>query len=335
MNLGTIRSALIKSGNAASGQYIAVAILILMLGPDRAPAAQNGPDKRPTLQVTLTDSQPVIDGKLDEACWNEAATTGAYMVVGGAPAKSGTEAYILGDAEHLYVGVRCAGEAAVRQTTTRGERTPAGEYVELSIDSNADENSYYLIRIVPPRGQVTSSYNEHTPPWADRTWQPPIDSAVAKDAGTWSAEFAIPLNSFNKNKSVASEIGFNLVRAGVPGAQPQGWHGTPARPGSWGRLAGIPARENLPKPDYSTGGLSRFYAVPHKARISFLAQEQTRTISLGPGSAHAGTTGEVRLELEEFLLEVILMHEGSSGISPLMSRRASSTSWPTPDASKG
>ena len=67
-------------------------------------------------------------------------------------------------------------------------------------------------------------------------------------------------------------------------------------------LAGIPPRDNLPPPEYSTRGLSRFYHPPNKAFTQFLADEEERSIPLGPGSAHPVTTGEVRLELEGFLL---------------------------------
>jgi hypothetical protein len=42
---------------------------------------------------------------------------------------------------------------------------------------------------------------------------------------------------------------------------------------------------------------------PGRDRRSFLAEQQEQQqIALGPGSAHPGTTGEVRLELEGFLL---------------------------------
>jgi len=234
-----------KGGTAASCQYIAFAILVLLLGPGPASAAQSGPAKRPTLRASLTKAKPVIDGKLDEACWKNAATTGPLKVVRGEPSKATTTAVILRDAQRLYIGVRCVGGSSVgkapagkskRSKRKRGKGATGGEYLELSIDSNADGNSYYLIRIVPPKGRITCSYNEHSPPWADRTWQPSFHSAVAKEAGKWSVEFALPLNIFNKNKTLASEIGFNIVRAGMSGQEPQCWHGTPATPDNWGRL---------------------------------------------------------------------------------------------------
>ena len=312
--------------------HVAVAVLGSLMCLDRAPAAQSRPDQRPMLQVPVTDSKPVIDGKLDDPCWKDAAKTGPLAVTRGESAKSTTEAFILRDAEHLYVGVICAGKDAT-EGTGRGQTssfTPGGiagygksdhgrllsahwagkpaqaskevEHVELSIDSSGDGNSYYLVRITPAGGgTLACSYNEHTPPWRDPTWRPPFESAVAKGTGAWAAEFALPLDIFFKNKTLSSEIGFNISRSGMPGGETHCWGGTPRNLDEWGILTGIPARESLPTPDYASP--HTLYRVPPKAKRSSLAEERRQTIQLGPGSTHAGTTGEVKLELEGFLLK--------------------------------
>ena len=283
--------------------HVAVAILGSLLCLDRAPAAESSPNERPMLQVPVTDSKPVVDGKLEEPCWNAAAKTGPLTVTRAEPAKSTTEALILRDADYLYVGVRCERKEAADGVVKPGEPSKETEFVELSIDSNGDRNSYYLIRITPDDGgKVASSYHEHTPPWADRTWQPQFKSAAAEGAGMWAAEFALPLGIFRKNKTLASQIGFSVRRSGMPGGETHCWGGTSASPGEWGVLTGIPSRDDLPGPDYSTRGLNRFYHPLSKANISFLAEQQRQTIPLGPGSAHPGMTGEVKLELEGFLL---------------------------------
>ena len=267
---------------------VAVAVLASLLCLDRGPVVRGGSDERPALVVPATDSRPVVDGKLDEPCWKNAARTGPLTVIRAVSAKSTTEALILRDADHLFVGVRCAGKEM--------------GYVELLIDSNGDRNSYYLIRISSKDGgKVTSSYNEDTPPWLDRTWQPPFEFAVAESTGAWTIELALPFESFNKNKTLASEIGFNIRRSGMAADETHCWFGTFSGPGEVGILTGIPARESLPKPDYVK--LDRLYRPPTQAERSFLAEQQRQTIELGPGSAHPGTTGEVRLELEGFLLE--------------------------------
>ena len=76
--------------------------LLLCLSP--APAADSKPAKGPTLPVPLTDSKPMIDGKLDEPCWQDATRTGPLKDTHGEPGKPTTEAFILRDADHLYVG---------------------------------------------------------------------------------------------------------------------------------------------------------------------------------------------------------------------------------------
>ena len=118
----------------------------------------------------------------------------------------------------------------------------------------------------------------------------------------WAAELVLPFVIFNKNKTLASEIGFGVRRSGAPGGGVHCWHSASANPGEWGRLTGLPAREGLPPPEYGARGTNRFFRLPNKTQTAALAEEASRTVELGPGSAHPGTTGEVRLELEHFLL---------------------------------
>ena len=86
-------------------------------------------------------------------------------------------------------------------------------------------------------GETFSSYNEEDPPWQDRTWQPQFESAAGSSTGLWAAEFALPLNVFNKNKTLASEIGFNIRRSGMAGEEGDvfGWD----RAGGIGCTAGV------------------------------------------------------------------------------------------------
>ncbi|MBM3892035.1 MAG: hypothetical protein FJ388_23210, partial [Verrucomicrobia bacterium] len=271
--------------------------------------------------MPLTDSGPVIDGKLDDLCWKKAVSTGTLQVtrpedatplsvarhsVAGRkePPRSGglretTEAFISRDADHLYVALSCAGKPFVKEAVKVGKPSKDVEFAELLINSNGDRNSYYLIRITAENGgAVTTSYNEHDPPWRDRTWQPTFRSAVVAGDNGWTAELGLPFNIFNKNKTLASEIGFNVRRAGMAGGEIHSWrHASLATHHSdWGILSGIPARASQPKPDYakprpdpSSSGAQwnvTVYAPPPLAQRSFLAEERARTISLGPGSAH-------------------------------------------------
>ena len=51
---------------------------------------------------------PVIDGKLDDACWRKADVLGQFFKFTTVePSKYATEARLAYDAKYLYVGLRC------------------------------------------------------------------------------------------------------------------------------------------------------------------------------------------------------------------------------------
>jgi len=261
------------------------------------------------LQVPVNDSALVIDGRLDEPCWNEAAATGPLIVEKRKPAKSTTKAIVLRDADHLYVGVTCgvSGQGTDAKEPAQPPDISTQEHVALLLDTNRDGNSYYLV-VITQEGIKQISYNEHWPPWHDRWWGPRYTegpryrSAAATNATGWTAEFALPFNIFDRNKTLTAEIGFNIRRYDARCGQTLCWHGDFLSPSDAGILSGIPARDRFPPVRYvnviapGTPARGQLLNLPAK---EIIPQEPLR---LGPGSAHPGTTGEVRIELEGFLL---------------------------------
>jgi hypothetical protein len=315
--------------NTAVGCAASIVALWFAALPPRLLAAQQSDAGRPVLPVPVCDSAPVIDGRLDEPCWKKAAVIGALTQEQGQPAKSLTKAFVLRDAERLYVGVTCqwSGPAPdekgpakppMPENGTGTERPVRSqshfpeiakqEHVALLIDSNHDQNSYYLF-VLTQQGTVEASYNEHWPPWHDPTWnrrKPRFQCRTATGEGSWNAEFALPFEIFDKNKTLTSEIGFNIRRYDMRARQTQCWRGVFSNPADAGLLTGIPARR-LPAPPLANyagvyrldGGYGMTFNMPPDTA---LAGPKDRPIRLGPGSTHPGTTGEVRIELEGFLL---------------------------------
>jgi len=229
----------------------------------------------------------------------------------GKPAKSTTKAFVLRDADHLYVGVTCgvSGQGADEREPAESPDISKQEHVALLIDSNHDQNSYYLI-ILTEKGTVEASYNEHWPPWHDPTWsrrKPRYQCATAADEGGWSAEFSFPFEILDKNKTLTSKIGFNIRRHDTRARQTHCWRGAFSNPADAGTLTGIPARSRFPVlPSVNYVGYCQGEAGPRMAfnipPDAAPAGEEDRPIRLGPGSTHPGTTGGVRIELEGFLL---------------------------------
>ena len=275
-------------------------------------AAQRSQDvDRPVLEVPKSDSKPVIDGKLDEPCWKTAAATGPLEQEQGKPLESTTKAFVLRDAEHLYVGVTCgsSGRGPDEKEADEPPDISKQEHVALLIDSNHDRNSYYLI-ILTRGGTIEASYKEHSPPWHDPTWnrrKPRFECAKAVGEDGWSAEFSLPLAIFDKNKTLTSKIGLNIRRHDARTGQTHCWGGEFSNPARAGLLTGIPARKRFPVPPAANyagcyrldGGYRQGFNLPADTATD---PEQDRPIRLGPGSTHPGTTGQVRIELEGFLL---------------------------------
>ena len=301
----------------------------------------------PTLHVPLTGSRPVMDGKLDEPCWKNTAHTGPLKVTAGQSETSATEAFILRDAGELYIGLQCVGKLA-ETGEEDGQRTCQREGIRRPAHRlERDRNSCYRMRITPEGGgKVTCSYNEHSPPWHDRTWQPKFESAVAKGSEAWTAEFALPFDIFCKNKTLASEIGFNVRRSGLPGQEVQGWQARLTNPGDWGILTGIPARESLPAPDYakpkpdpfsSRGPMGRDHVSSPVGRAGdrFWPKSEGRRSSLAPVRLIRARRARCDWNWKDSCSRAILTRGASSGISPWTSGRGSCTCSPIRGGSGG
>ena len=232
---------------------IAVTMLgsLLCLGP--APAAESQPDKGPTLPVPVTDSTPVIDGKLDEPCWKNAARTGPLKDTHGEPGKPATEAFILRDADHLYVG------SALRRKGGRGRRCQGRRAREAEWNSPSCSSTPMAIGI-PTTGSGSARKT------AARSLVPTTNMRRPGATGrgnrsssrpwprarmAWTAEFALPLDIFSKNKTLASEIGFNVRRSGAAGTGNPGLAGHVRQSRRLGNPDGHPGAASLPEPDYA------------------------------------------------------------------------------------
>jgi sugar lactone lactonase YvrE len=242
----------------------ALAVAAIFAGPDASPA------EPPEVVVPAAGARPVVDGKLEDACWKEAAE---IRLLSGAK-KGATAARVCRDADQLYVAVVSSTAGPVPKAAKKED----AEQVALLINSNGDGNSYYLVQ-VHPDGTAETSYREENPPWYDVTWRPKLEVKVGSAEREWVAEIAIPFASFSMNRSLAPVVGFNLRRRDAANLETHSWQPEFARPGAAGRLKGIPAR-SFPSAD----------------------ADEKAPLKLGPGSAHPGTTGEVRLELEGFLM---------------------------------
>jgi hypothetical protein len=123
-----------------------------------APVDAQSPEEtaqRKSVRVVRTDVPPVIDGKLDDACWNLAAPIGALTQMDplvAKPATEDTEVRLLYDDARLYIGVRCFDKEPAKIVATQMKRDASLETddrIEIVIDTFHDKRNAFYFEMSP------------------------------------------------------------------------------------------------------------------------------------------------------------------------------------------
>jgi hypothetical protein len=192
-----------------------------------------------------------IDGKLDEAAWKDAPSTGLFVnTLTGAPAGHRTEAKLLWDASNLYIGFENADTDVWSTLTKRDDKLWSQEAVEVMIDADRNGKSYVELQVAP-NGNIFDTYlpeyrkyeNDLDPKRKQYDWNSKAKAGVVvngtlnkrndQDKG-WVVELAIPLADANglatPGVTVPPKLGdtwrINMFRLDTPEGKPQqasGW----------------------------------------------------------------------------------------------------------------
>jgi len=172
--------------------------------------------QQPSVRATRVSVPPVIDGRLDEACWADAPTIGELTQVepreGAAPSER-TEVRILLDARQLYIGVRCFDRdpsGIIATQMARDAELDPDDRIEIVIDSFHDRRNAYFFQMNPvgDKGDALIANNgqEFNKPW-DGIWE----GAASIDSQGWSCEIAIPFQTLAFDPA-RETWGFNINR---------------------------------------------------------------------------------------------------------------------------
>jgi hypothetical protein len=160
-------------------------------------------------------AKPVkIDGKVDEAAWKDAPSTGLFVnTLTGAPAEHKTEAKLLWDNSNLYFAFENADTDVWSTLSKRDDKLWTQEVVEIMIDADRNGKSYVEFQVAPT-GNLFDTYlpewrkyeNDLDPKRKQFDWNSKATASV-KVLGTlnkrndqdkgWLAEIAIPLADVN------------------------------------------------------------------------------------------------------------------------------------------
>ena len=169
---------------------------------------------QPTLRAAKTDTPPVIDGDLSDACWKTApSVTGFLDIQNGNTVADQTVAYAIYDDKYLYFAFECRDskpDAIVARETVRdalfnsvgqGNQYPLSEdYVQVSLDafhtgSQADE-SLFAVNPIGTRAALFSGGRA-----AKAEWGGDWDAAAKRTATGWTCEMRIPWRAINRPES--------------------------------------------------------------------------------------------------------------------------------------
>jgi hypothetical protein len=183
--------------------------------PPASPSAP--PAGRYVVRPVRLPAPPVIDGKLDDAVWREAAKLGSFTQINpteGAPASEPTEVFLGYDADNLYIGARCHDDEPSKVFATgltRDAEIAYDDYLQLVFDTFRDGRSGFLFSTnaagVKVDGLVRNEGEEINYNW-DAVWT----VKASRDSGGWSMEMAIPWRSLRFPNREQQDWGFNVER---------------------------------------------------------------------------------------------------------------------------
>jgi hypothetical protein len=281
-------SLLSLAGTAAAAQVPAEA----PQGPT-APAAAGAPagqEATYAVDIRRLPSAPVIDGKLDDPVWQQAAVLGDFTQSNpdeGKPPTQRTEVRLGYDAQNLYFGIRCYDtepDKIIAPVMQRDGDLTTDDSIWIVLDTFHDRRNGFLF-VTNPRGAMVDGQvrneGQDTPYDWDGIWQ----VATTRDAQGWTAEIAIPFKTLRYSpKSPA--WGFNVWRYLARRREESAWR--PIRQ-EWGRLARFKVSqygEIRGLGDLEPGG--RYSFIPYALGRS---RDQDRFGSSGSGTSTQGQFG--------------------------------------------
>ncbi len=193
------------SGNAGSTS----ASEVTKVGKVEVPA-----EKRLPINIPKITSNIVVDGKVDEALWKDAAVfKDFYQTSPGdnTAASKPTEVLMMYDEKYLYVAFKCWDEKdKIRATIAKRDNVFGEDNVRMWLDTYNDQKRAYVFGFNPHGVQQDGIYTEGQ--GADFSVDIVMESkGVIEDWG-WSVEVKIPFKSLRYAIGKGKNWGFNAAR---------------------------------------------------------------------------------------------------------------------------
>ena len=227
--------------------------------------------KREYTTMHLTTPPPVIDGKLNDACWQTGTWATHFTQFtpeeGGKPSQR-TELKILYDNENIYVAIRAFDTHPGKIQKIAGPRDAfEGDIVGINFDSYNDDQTGFEFDLTA-YGQKIDLVLMNPSAW-DVSWNPVWYGKVGFEDSAWVAEMKIPLSQLRFSSDSVQTWGLHCWRWIGRLKEEDDWEKqTLTGPGiiyNFGVLKGIkdiPKSRRIEIMPYTLGKLNTFKKVP-------------------------------------------------------------------------
>ena len=157
----------------------------------------------------------VIDGKLNEAVWEQAPSISEFVQREPAesePPSQRTDVRVAFDDTAVYVAVRAFDtepHRIVGLLTRRDQRSPS-DWIKVVVDSFFDRRSAFEFGVNPAGVKLDRYYfNDGN---SDDSWDAVWEVEISREEDGWSAEFRIPFSQLRFNNRDGGPVGFAVIR---------------------------------------------------------------------------------------------------------------------------
>lgn len=221
--------------------------------------------------IRLTTTKPIIDGVLDDPCWNTGDWEGDFtqwIPTEGAKPSHPTQLKILYDDKNIYVAIRAFDAEPKKISRKAGKRDEmTGDLVGIALDSYHDHRTGFEFDITAA-GQKTDLVLTNTN--FDTNWNAVWYGEAGKEDSAWTAEFEIPLSQLRYSSDYEQIWGLHCWRFIDRLQEESDWEVQSSKsPGMlymFGELHGIkglPKSRRIEIMPYTLGKLSTFKKEPN------------------------------------------------------------------------
>ncbi|TAJ93337.1 MAG: hypothetical protein EPO31_03805 [Gammaproteobacteria bacterium] len=219
-------------------------ILLVPFVANAVGAAETPVNEEKRIVATRIDTPPIIDGRLDDAAWQQATVIeDLHQVAPHEYEQPGerTIFYIMYDKDALYVGVRAWDsnpQAITARVLKQGDMLMNEDRVGIVLSPFNDKRSGFMFEVNPNGVRLDGLFNgptEFAPNW-DGIWEG--DAELTGDG--YTVEFAIPFKTLSFDE--ADETwGLNVWRQVMRNDEMMGWvsHNRAFNPAASGEMTGM------------------------------------------------------------------------------------------------